>query len=229
MSYPGIRVLTYNIHGGTDLYYRDTMNEITEFLHRSQADFITLQEVHEYPFKKSTVNTLAATLGLYEKFAGNHRMTDGILGNAVLSRYPILQSVNVPLASKKEQRGLLATRINVNQHDLYLLTTHLGLNQNERWMQMQTIRRYLETNRLFHHPVILTGDLNTSRADIHPLLYDTAKIAGKSNRPTFLPIRRRLDYIFVNPHFGLLQYEIIPVKYSDHLPVVVDLKLKQNS
>lgn len=96
-------------------------------------------------------------------------------------------------------------------------------------------------------PVILTGDFNATPESEpigiilgHGLLLDSRKVAGQVSGPpwTFHGFgrlaeseRTLIDYIFVSPHFQVIEYSNISelkgeIYYSDHNPVMVVLKIK---
>lgn len=96
-------------------------------------------------------------------------------------------------------------------------------------------------------PVILTGDFNATPESEpvgiilgYGLLLDSRKVAGQVCGPPWTfhgfgqvpePERTLIDYIFVSPHFQVIEYSNISelkgeIYYSDHNPVMVVLKIK---
>ncbi|MBO8172379.1 MAG: endonuclease/exonuclease/phosphatase family protein [Bacillaceae bacterium] len=218
-----IRMITYNIHSGTDLYRRPTLEQIGDLLKESEADIISLQEVHQNEQKGMQADQLADKLGMNYRFGANHPVGDGFFGNAILTRFPVQAFSNVLLPGLREQRGLLVVKLAVPPVPVYVMSTHLGLKQQERNRQFQRIQEIVSENNPLIHPTLLTGDFNTSRPPvIHPL-YDTGKAANQDHVPTFYPLRRRIDFILAGPHFHLLRYRVIKTKYSDHYPILADL------
>lgn len=86
-----------------------------------------------------------------------------------------------------------------------------------------------------HLPVILTGDLNfTISSKAYKLLdeqwIDAAIAYGepKNTIPSTKP-SARIDYVLLSEQadWEILDVEVVPVDYSDHMPVVVKVKLYQ--
>jgi endonuclease/exonuclease/phosphatase family metal-dependent hydrolase len=123
---------------------------------------------------------------------------------------------------------------------IYFFNTHLSLYKLERKRQMKAL---LGKDWLFsiskNEPVIFCGDLNAgeSSTTYHQLsrhLTDVQKATNDLNppKPTFhskTPVFR-IDHIFVSEHFKPVKVEVKNNNNtrtaSDHLPLVVDLRLK---
>ena len=124
---------------------------------------------------------------------------------------------------------------------LHLINTHLGLDRRERAMQIQHLLGNDWLASLARdEPVIFCGDLNfTPRSPLYrqvsARLTDAQNPSRAStNRRTFPAVHpiSRLDYVFVSEP---LQVEDVHVPRnhltrvaSDHLPVIVDLMLKES-
>jgi endonuclease/exonuclease/phosphatase family metal-dependent hydrolase len=227
------KVMTYNIHHGKNLLGRNTLDKVADIIHESKADVIGLQEVDSGVIRtgfKDQIHYLSEKLSMYYAYGPNINLLGGKYGNAVLSKYPIESYENIQLPSRREQRGLLSTKINVDGKRIYFLTTHLGLNDEERMNQVNTISKYLET---LPREVILAGDFNAlyDSPEIHEItkrLTDVGYAAGNNTVPTYevLFLSARIDYIFSSSLFKINGYDVIKSKASDHYPVIADLKLE---
>lgn len=221
-----LKVMSYNIHHGKDIFGRHSLDEIAQIIKDTDADIIGLQEVDNGVARsrfKDQIKYLAEKLSMNYIYGHNHNLLGGKYGNGILSKYPVENYENLYLPSGREQRGLLSASINVDGRQMDFLVTHLGLNQGERHKQIKSIMKYLET---LSNPVVLLGDFN-ARSDAEEMrllqqkLIDTAALANKDKEATFnLPIlSERIDYIFLEFDFSPRSYEVIKSRASDHYPI----------
>lgn len=227
-----LKIMSYNIHHGRNLFGRYSLDEIAEVIKNSNADIIGLQELDNGVVRsrfQDQIKYLSEKLSMEYVYGFNHNVLGGMYGNGVLSKFPIESYENFHLPSGREQRGLLNTTINVEGKQLNFLVTHLGLNQQERQRQVNAISNYIDT---FNNQVILVGDFN-ARADSEEIqllskrLVDTAYTTG-NKEPTFdLPVLSgRIDYIFLDQSINLKTYKVIKSRASDHYPIVVTFELE---
>src|SRR5690606_6923289 len=93
--------------------------------------FVSLDAQHE---------SLGAVLSMQTAYGCNavHERTDH--GNALLSRYPILQHENQDISDHKmEQRGLLHAVVEINSTPVHCLVVHLGLFAGGRSRQVAAL------------------------------------------------------------------------------------------
>src|SRR5207248_1638799 len=90
----------------------------------------------------------------------------GHYGNAILSRYPLIESTNIDLSIRfKKRRSVLHGVIRVRHDDVdrtvHVYNMHLGLARFERRIQL---RRFLDSHPFanLHNgtPIVVGGDLN---------------------------------------------------------------------
>jgi endonuclease/exonuclease/phosphatase family metal-dependent hydrolase len=168
-------------------------------------------------------------------------------GNAVLCRYPmeIIRSGRLPCIAKgsgAEPRGVIWSVINISGTKLNLFNTHLGLFPKERIQQTEAL---LGPQWITHPdcqgPVILCGDFNAlpnSRLcrNIKDVLRDVqgslAKHRPKATWFSHYPVSR-IDHVFVGPGIEVTRVEVsmtgLDKVASDHLPLIVDIKLSASS
>lgn len=106
-----------------------------------------------------------------------------------------------------------------------MLNTHLGLNQRERKNQLQIIQDFI--SKLVGH-VILAGDMNTEPPELSILGRGRyLKAAVPDGLPSFPSYRPQfaLDHVFVSKYWQVLAASTPSTEASDHLPVLVELKL----
>ncbi len=222
MEMKEIKVLSYNIHSGKNIWMTPTINNIISFLKNEKPDIIGIQEINENNIRGYQVTKLQQALNYQVHFGSHVTIGNGSYGIATFSRYPIIDHSNILLPSLKEQRGLLDTIALINDCNLHIINTHLSLNSLERAKQLLRIREYINS---LNEPFILVGDFNAMIEEIDDLLIDTAKRTKKEHLPTMMLYKKRIDYIFVSKDFNILNYNVLPVKMSDHYPVVADLIL----
>ena len=79
-------------------------------------------------------------------------------------------------------------------------------------------------------PVIVAGDFNVFRGTRELQLFlaasglKSANSHGQPSHPSRAP-HRQLDYIFHSPEIQITDFEIPPVKFSDHTPLVCDFDI----
>ncbi|MEJ8547989.1 endonuclease/exonuclease/phosphatase family protein [Brevibacillus borstelensis] len=218
-----LRFITYNIHSGRDLFWRKRLREMGKTLQLLEADVIGLQEVHQNSKYGFQASYLAEELQYELAFSPSIPFGDGHYGNAVLSRVPITQFQTIALPSRKEMRSLLQSTISYKEQIVNIWVTHCSLNQATRHNQMLLIKKLAEQKK--ESPLVLMGDFNTVSASFSPVLNDSALACGGGHLSTIITFQRRIDYIFASPHWQIHRYETIPVKWSDHLPVLTVMEL----
>lgn len=226
-----IKVLTYNIHHGKDLFGKTSLPSLVDFFSEVKPQVICLNEVDVHNPRSGLVdqpNWLARRLGMGTVFGPTLKFCCLGYGNAVLSTFPLRILGNHRLYSSREPRCTLETEILTPVGPITVICSHLGLTILERERQVQEI---LQRIRMYSgHPVILAGDANAPAHELKPLfseLQDTFSGQGAKLGGTF-PVpepRKRIDYILCSRQFTVLEQICPKVYYSDHLPVVATLKL----
>ncbi len=239
------RLLTYNIHkgiGGIDRRY--DLARIVDTIAHYQPDVALLQEVDDGAPRSllhCQVEMLADALALpHRSFQRNVRLKIGHYGNALLSRFPLTDVVDVDLTIPfKKRRAALVARCHatVGEHTrtVAIANVHLGLAGFERTMQL---RRLLTTDMLTHlrheTPLIVGGDFNDvygnlGRRVMQPAGFQLASGHGRTF-PAAAPFRR-LDRVFfrggVHACEAFVGHTALARVASDHLPVIVDFEIPE--
>lgn len=231
-------VLTYNIRFGHDLHGQLNLERTGELIKQSQAQLIGLQEVDCHHEGRSQNIDQAQKLGQYLEMEYCYAPAidrDFKFGNLVLSDFPMQQTKKLILPKKgtREDRSVAIAEVCIGNQDLTFLSTHLGLDQDERLEHIKYILDYIQT---LATPVILVGDWNEQPGspaynEITKILKDAACEVNK-NEATFSYLAPspnmanvRIDFIFVSPEIKVLDVETIEVWASDHLPVKAKLRL----
>jgi endonuclease/exonuclease/phosphatase family metal-dependent hydrolase len=227
-----IRVMTYNIHQGLNADIYMDLEEIAREIDVHQPDIIGLNEVNRGRANNGYTDTLALiSRRLQMPYIYGANFVDGQYGNAILSRFPILEWDNLHYATNTtEIRGLLRAAIDLSGEEIIFFSTHLDHIDGPRNARSAQILEAIE-----HIPSegsIFTGDLNANPQDdeMQPLyqagLVDALVEAGLEDAGTFWSRNwRRIDYIFVTPDLVIEGADVIQSRASDHLPVIADLRL----
>lgn len=218
-----LRVVSYNIHSGRDLLWRKRLKQMADTLKELKPDVIGLQEVHQNSKYGFQANYLAEQLGYHLAFSPSIAISDGQYGNALLSRVPLSEKETIRLPAKKEQRTLLQASLTWKDERIVVWVTHCSLNQTSRSSQLELLATMAGQQR--NNPLVLLGDFNASNVSFSPRLADCATVHHKQNMATLPAFRRRLDYVFTSPHWQVCHYALSNAPWSDHVPVIVDLKL----
>ena len=204
-----VRVLSYNIHHGEGVDGRLDLERIAGVIRSVEPDLVALQEVDRRATRSGSVDQpaeLARLTGLQAVFGANIPLQGGEYGNAVLSRWRILQSENhhLPNVDAGEQRGVLEVHVEsaVTKTRVVLWATHFDHRRPdaERLASAEAIR--LRVARQATTPALLVGDLNDVPAS--PTLTALSADWTRTN-PEILPTipvgtpARQIDYVLFRP------------------------------
>ncbi len=239
-----LRVLSYNIHkciGGVDRRYDPT--RVVEVIHKLDPDVVMLQEVDAGVSRSNRdrqVDVLGEHLGMrYRTWFPNVDVRGGgRYGNAILSRYPILESANIDLTIRFKKRRSVVHAVCRIRHDevdrtVHMFNMHLGLAGYERKLQLRT---FLDSHPFatLHHdtPIVVGGDLNDVYGGLSELL-EPAGFRAAERRPRTFPAwgpLRPLDAIFVRGGVDYLNLarcdSDLARRASDHRPLIADIRLR---
>ena len=239
-----LKFVSYNIHkciGGVDRKYEP--QRIANVIGHQQADVVLLQEV-DAGVPRSKHDRQVEVLGdlcemKYRTWFPNVDVRGGgQYGNAILSRYPIIESTNIDLSVKfKKRRSVLHGVIRVRHDDVdrtvHVYNMHLGLARFERRIQL---RRFLDSHPFanLHHetPILVGGDLNDVYGRLGELLRPSG-FRGVDRRPLTFPAwgpMRPLDAIFVRGSVEFIKLarceSELARRASDHRPLIADVRLQ---
>jgi endonuclease/exonuclease/phosphatase family metal-dependent hydrolase len=236
-----VRVLTFNIlHGATTKGDFD-LDKIASVIKDANPDFVALQEV-DFKTRRARNYDLATELGWRTKMAalfGKAMNYDGgAYGEAVLSRFPITASRNIPLPHSpgNEPRAALEITVELESGDhLSFIGTHLEHQKqsSDRIDQVKKINEVFLSNK---YPTILAGDLNDlpDSRPISILKQYWTNVSGEDTKPTFPSNNptKKIDYVFYRPQnrWKVVENKVIcDVIASDHCAVLTVLKLKSQA
>lgn len=242
-----IKIVSWNIHKGFNFANRSFILEhIRDLLRQTGADILFLQEVVGENHKHAKNHANWPTQGQYEYLADqnwdfqaygkNAVWTDRHHGNAILSKYEILNFENIDLTVNKfEFRGLLHATVQIEDKTVDLFNVHLNLLHRHRVLQVEKIiERALSS--LNSDTLILCGDFNDWTGRVSLLLEDKVGLSeaflssdGVHARtfPSFMPLLPLDRVYFKGASLG--KCEVLKTAelrvLSDHLPVMVELEI----
>ncbi|WP_461787627.1 endonuclease/exonuclease/phosphatase family protein [Pedobacter sp.] len=240
---PTIKVMSYNIHlanpPSQPASVRD-LQAIANVINAQKPDLVALQEV-DVNTQRSGINVnqameLAKLTNMYYFYTKAIDFQGGQYGDAVLSRFPILESIRHELPVTQtlggETRSVAMVRVEKDGYQFFFASTHLdhlGADDN-RILQAQSLNNIVKG---LSHPLIIAGDLNatpTSKPII--TLQQELQFACTSSCPFTFPATsptRTIDYVMLRPYnkFYIKNYQTVNQTYaSDHLPIVAEIVLK---
>jgi endonuclease/exonuclease/phosphatase family metal-dependent hydrolase len=229
---PGTRlsVLSYNIEGHAALVRGGHLTAIAQLIAERHPDVVALQEVHRGTWQarfRDQAAKLAELTGMEVLYGPSFRALGGEFGNALLTRGHIAASRIVPLPSFGEPRSLLDATVEVDGARFEIFVTHLAawgsFNRRIRARQVSCLGEHL---RRSPRPFVLCGDLNATpgAADLADLEQGGfAQLCGLASEPTHALLGRRLDYIYADPRFRVVDAAVLRAGPSDHWPIATTL------
>jgi len=245
------RVLSYNIHKGFTARNRDfVLREIREAIRKVHPDFVFLQEVlgehsghsrriHKWPLE-SQFEYMADSLWPHFAYGKNAIYDEGHHGNAILSKYPILEWENEDVSTTSyERRGLLhaVVRPSNEKPPIHLVCVHFGLFETDRQLQARRLCTRLKKKVGSSEPVIVAGDFNDWGLRLTPLFqkeigmkeaYYVRHHRHARTFPARLPVLRLDRVYYLGDHFKVKTASCLhkePWKHlSDHAPLLVDFE-----
>lgn len=156
-----LTVMTYNIHQGFDNSGKVDPRVFLKSIRAVDPDLVGLQESEtNRPAVASydLVRWLATNLSMASYYGPPTKQQ--IYGVSLLSKYPLRDSVTIPLPSTRDPRVLIESTITYRGRDVRVMVAHLGLSAEDRFHQL----RYILEERVKKSalPVILMGDFNTT-------------------------------------------------------------------
>jgi len=243
-----LKIATYNIHKGFSQFNRRVvLHELRDRLRELNADIVFLQEAqgehtrhaeryHNYP-DGAQHEFIAEEIWPHCAYGKNSVYEAGHHGNAILSRFPILQSLNMDVSAHRfESRGLLHCEIDLagRQH-VHCVCAHFGLFAKGKRAQTRALIEYVRSGIPPDAPLIIAGDFNDWRNQMSRTLASELGIhdvfhlhSGKPARsyPAALPLLC-LDRIYVRGFTVLHNHVHVGgawQRLSDHAALSAQLK-----
>lgn len=245
-----LKIMTYNICSGHHFESGNPgiydLSKCSEVIAKIGPDICGLNEV-DFNAKRSgkvdQVGEIGKVTGMNPFFGKSITFEwddpDSGYGNAVLTKFPILETEVVPIPDPEvkdeeayyETRSVSRVKLDVNGTAVTVLQTHFGLAIAEQQNAQQTILKLLDT---ISGPVILMGDFNIRPNNflLNPIrerLTDTAFLVDGYFKtfPSYACDYPdcKIDYVFVSEHFKAVSLDVVQTLASDHLPYAVEVEL----
>ncbi len=228
-----VRVVTYNVHNGFNTEGRLDMEAIALTIEECDPDIVALQEVSRgwvINGRLDMVSWLSQRLDMPYVFGPT---ADPFWGNAILSRYPIVEYAHYDLPPRDLPvlRGFTVALVDLGNGDrLQVIATHFHHVEGDtgiRLLQSRAIVNFWGGDGR----TVLAGDLN---ADPHAPEIELLRQAGLVDAvariepppvytwPSVNP-NQRIDYIWVSPDLTVTDICVPMSNASDHLPVVAEI------
>lgn len=227
-----LKILSWNIW--VDGYF----DQISDFLKKSSADIIGLQEVKNDDPKRDIIKYLDG-LGYQHAFAPFEKKWGGKVyrdGPAIFSKYPIRKTKTYVL-SKTDSRVGLRADIQVKDKILHVFNTHL-LHTHQKESKVQAEQAANLIKALPSDRTIVMGDFNaTPDSQTIKIMKRSSLDSDPSSTPTWSvypegcltcnpqEINIRLDYIFTSKDIVAKSFEVENSKGSDHLPIAAVVEI----
>ena len=235
------KVATYNIHKGVQGLGPARRLEIHNLGHAVEqfdADLVCLQEVRgfnrqqERRFKhwpKQGQADFLAPEGYTPVYCTNAITKHGEHGNALLSRWPVLQHRHEDMSDHRlEQRGLLHVSVHMQAREVHVIVVHLGLLPGSRIRQTQQLHDFIAREVPADAPLLVAGDFNDWGNAVAKMMatvgLHTNEDKPHATYPSRLPLVQ-LDHVYARGvHRVTTQVPRGPIwgRMSDHLPLLVE-------
>ena len=225
-----LNVVTFNIHSGLGPHGLG-LEQIAREIESWDPDVVLLQEIDRFRHHSQGIDQpawFAARLGMNFSFGPNESPGNGQIGNATLTRFPIVDETNTHLPNQPGlpdalQRGLLHTRIKVGQAVVSIYNTHLQPAYDSlKLSQMQVVARSLAADP---QPMLLGGDFNAVSSSAvmsaaRPYLDDAWEAVGTGPEGTSPNAHKaRIDHLLYSSPFVPQTAQTIESAVSDHRAV----------
>jgi endonuclease/exonuclease/phosphatase family metal-dependent hydrolase len=228
-----VQVLTYNIAGRRGKGQPRYLLDIAALIKKTQADVVGLQEVVHHEGETNPEEILAAETGMHACFIEAHEGRRLTLGNAILTRGPIVKSAVHELPWRlPERRILLEVETMIEDRPVTVFNTHLvHLSHASRILrrgQAQAVAKRLQACKNGH---VLIGDLNCSpHAGELLCLRQHSGVHKHHKELRTWPARRpwiTYDHIWPGGGLEVVEARTLDLHVSDHRPVLARLRWKK--
>ncbi|MDE2744670.1 MAG: endonuclease/exonuclease/phosphatase family protein [Chloroflexota bacterium] len=223
-----LTMATYNIHQGFDLQGMPSLERILDVIEEERPHVVALQEVPRGWAVNGSVDALSWLAQRLQMHWAWGPAADPFWGNAVLSRYPIVDLKNRPMPNNDVlnlDRGYLLVTIDVNGELVQIVATHLHHVEWEPQHRIPQVQELLDGVD-WSRPSVLLGDLNAQPHHAEILMLAKAGLSpGRPAVPTFPADRprRQIDYILATTAFTVVELRTVDTDASDHLPLFATL------
>jgi len=230
--------MTYNIRHGVGMDRVLDLERTARVIEVAIPDIVVLNEMDDGTARSFGVfqaDSLGQRLNMHSRFGRSIDYDGGQYGNALLSKFPILdfKIIDLSIDSLLEGRSVFLATLDLQPDTLFVMGTHLGLQTIEQHKQVSQILSYLPQTA----SLILAGDFNFEPdSEMYQMicrhLEDGLLKTNPSTENTFPANQpdRRIDYIFIGRNIaptGAPKVKTVEISTaSDHLPQVLEFVIK---
>ena len=228
-----VRLMTYNLHNGFNTEGYLAMEDIAQVIEESDPDIVALHEVSRgwvISGRLDMLSWLSERLDMPYVFGPT---ADPFWGNAILSRYPIVEYTHYDLPPRDLPvlRGFTAAVVDLGNGDrLQVIATHFHHVEGDTGIRLLQSREIINFWGGDGHTV-LVGDLNAEpHAPEMEILRQAGLVdvvAGIEPPPVYtwpsVNPSQRIDYIWVSQDLKVTDIRVPVSNASDHLPVVAEI------
>ncbi|MGH7551670.1 MAG: endonuclease/exonuclease/phosphatase family protein [Longimicrobiales bacterium] len=224
----GVGIGTFNIHYGFSEDWQYDPERIARTIEESGASVVALQEVTAgmmTAYGTDMALWLGRRLGMHSLFAP---AINGLLGDALLTRLPVLSFTSAPLPPRDADRKVLVqAQLAASPDTLTVYAVHFGVVEDEQRVQLAAALPSLTSSARS----VLVGDLNAGpSSEVAVTLRnagyrDAFELAGVTGEPTWPASRpaERIDWIWVRG-YGVFDAVVSRGAGSDHRLVTARLR-----
>lgn len=233
-----IRIMTINIHQGTDT----SLQAIGELIKQHHPDLVAVQEIDMWPNRtespRQTGKNFIAELSYYADMMGYFGKAwdhpgGWLYGDGILSKYPATKLEVKILPHNKfltdsEPRQITLAHLSIAGHSICFASTHLcHMNKANRQAQMREIKRIMQRQKEWIK--IVCGDLNSDPSEglIGTTMKNWRDLLPQDNTfPSNGEAYAKYDYILTKKVSNLKvanSYYVCEQSITDHCICVVDV------
>ncbi len=242
-----IRFVSYNVHSAFDIDGNLDVSGIAEVIADTRADVVALQEVSRGQLLSANTDLLTLLqLELGFEHVAFFGTTDPVWGNAILSRYPIIDVATdyLPRVGTPMRRGSLGALVAIGDREVLVISTHLqhvnDSDVHDEDPEADLLPVHTEQIKVIldqwagQTPAVLMGDFNARPDWAQIAIINSAgwvdtwaeEGSGDGFTSNASDPRYRIDYIFHTGDMRAADVGVIQSTASDHFAVVADLNFE---
>ena len=223
-------VVTYNIQNGFSRDNRWDLEATAATIESLKPDVVMLQEVGRGWFALGWADQagwLSERLDM--ELAFGPASADGLWGNAILSKAPLLDTEVVKYSSTQNlRRSVVTATVPVGDGEFWVASTHLDNPSDAAQVRIDQVTQLLSVWD-GADPAVIVGDFNMTPDEDGIAIIKSAGFVDAASASGSLDATsesgKRIDYVFVTRGVETIAVSVPDVWTSDHRPVSATLRL----